>query len=111
MSAITGTISKPKGATMTQGELINNMVNLTGLKRKEVRSALGGLRSIGATEMKKRGLFVLPGFAKFVVKHKAATKARIGRNPFTGEENFTFKAKAARKIVKARTVKTLRQCV
>ena len=30
-------------------------------------------------------MFVVPGFAKFVVIKKPATKARKGTNPFTGE--------------------------
>lgn len=99
--------------------------------------------TIGGEEMKKRGVFVLPGFAKFVVKNKAATKARKGINPFTKEYGYLitslfvhkllmfwnltfihflflnifvkreciFKAKPARKMVKARAVKTLRTCV
>ncbi len=44
-------------------------------------------------------MFVVPGFAKFVVVKKPATKARVGKNPFTGEE-MMFKAKPARKIVR-----------
>jgi hypothetical protein len=36
-------------------------------------------------------VFVVPGFAKFVVIKKPATKARKGTNPFTGEPT-TFKA-------------------
>jgi len=62
---------------MTQTELVNNMVSLTGLKRKEAKNALGAFKSIGQNEMKKRGLFVLPGFAKFVIKNKAATKVEL----------------------------------
>jgi hypothetical protein len=41
--------------------------------------------------------FVLPGFAKFVVIEKAATKARKGINPLT-KEPTVFKAKPARKF-------------
>jgi len=95
---------------MTQSELANNLVAMTGLKRKDAKAALSAFRTIGSDEMKKRGVFVLPGFAKFVVKSKAATKARKGINPFTKEECI-FKAKPARKMVKARAVKTLRTCV
>ena len=65
---------------MTQGELINNMVSLTGLKRKEAKLAMSTMRSIGAFEMKKRGLFVLPGFAKFTVKSMKAKPARQGNS-------------------------------
>ena len=48
-------------------------------------------------ELKKSGTFLLPGFAKFVVIKKPATKERQGINPFT-KEPTVFKAKPARKI-------------
>jgi hypothetical protein len=46
----------------------------------------------------------------FVVIKKPATKARKGTNPFTGEE-MMFKAKPARKIVRARPVKAAKDAV
>ena len=55
-------------------------------------------------------MFLVPGFAKFVVVKKPATKARKGTNPFTGEE-MMFKAKPARKIVRARPVKAAKDAV
>jgi nucleoid DNA-binding protein len=55
-------------------------------------------------------VFLVPGFAKFVVIKKPATKARKGTNPFTGEE-MMFKAKPARKIVRARPVKAAKDSV
>jgi nucleoid DNA-binding protein len=55
-------------------------------------------------------VFLVPGFAKFVVIKKPATKARKGTNPFTGEP-MTFKAKPARKIVRARPVKAAKDAV
>ena len=42
--------------------------------------------------------------AKFIVIKKLATKEHQGTNPFT-KEPMTFKAKPARKIVRARPVK------
>ena len=68
------------------------------------------LATIGYKELKKNGVFVVPGFAKFVVVKKPATKARQGTNPFTGEP-MTFKAKPARKIVRARPVKVVKEAV
>ena len=52
----------------------------------------------------------IPGFAKFVVVKKPATKARKGTNPFNGEP-IMFKAKPARKIVRARPVKAAKDAV
>lgn len=80
------------------------------LKRKDVKAVLEALAAVGAKELKKAGAFVVPGFAKFVVVKKPATKERKGTNPFTGEPTV-FKAKPARKVVKARPVKALKDAV
>jgi DNA-binding protein HU-beta len=53
---------------------------------------------------------VVRGFAKFVVIKKLATKARKGVNPFT-KEPTVFKAKPARKIIRARPVKAAKDAV
>jgi DNA-binding protein HU-beta len=52
----------------------------------------------------------VPGLAKFVIVKKPATKAREGINPFT-KEPTTFKAKPARKIIRARPVKAAKGAV
>ena len=75
-----------------------------------VRQELVGLASVGYKELKKTGAFLLPGFAKFVVIKKSATKERAGINPFT-KEPTVFKAKPARKIVRARPVKAAKDAV
>jgi DNA-binding protein HU-beta len=80
------------------------------LPKKEVKGVFESLATIGYKELKKSGVFVVPGFAKFVVIKKPATKARAGTNPFTGEP-MTFKAKPARKIVRARPVKAAKEAV
>jgi len=71
---------------------------------------IDSLASIAYKELKKTGTFVLPGFAKFVVIKKPATKARKGINPFTKEPTI-FKAKPARKLIKARPVKAIKDAV
>jgi len=80
------------------------------LKRKDVKMLLESLATIGHKELKKNGTFVLPGFVKFVVIKKAATKARKGINPFT-KEPTVFKAKPARKVLKGRPVKAVKDAV
>ena len=50
------------------------------------------------------------GFAKFVVIKKPATKACKGVNPFT-KEPTVFKAKPARKIIRARPAKAAKDAV
>ena len=82
----------------------------TRFQRKEVKGVIESLASVGYKELKKNGAFLLPGFAKFVVIKKPATKERPGINPFT-KEPTVFKARPARKIVRARPVKAAKDAV
>ena len=77
------------------------------LARKDVAGVIQSLATVGYKELKKNGLFVLPGFAKFVVVKKPATKERQGINPFT-KEPMTFKAKPASKKVRVMPLKNLK---
>jgi nucleoid DNA-binding protein len=80
------------------------------LSKKAVKGVLESLVSVGHKELKKSGTFLLPGFARFVVIKKPATKERQGINPFT-KEPTVFKAKPARTIVRARPVKAAKDAV
>src|SRR5882757_6416627 len=80
---------------MTKSQLVDKIAQLHELAKKDVKAMMEALAEVGYKELKKNGVFVLPGFAKFVVIKKAATKARKGKNPFTGEE-MMFKAKPGR---------------
>ena len=93
-------MSKP----MTKSELISRIAEHLELKKSNVKGVMESLATIGYKELKKNGSFLVPGFAKFVVIKKPATKARNGINPFT-KEPTVFKAKPARKVVRARPVK------
>ena len=95
---------------MTKSQLIEKISGETEVSKKEVKGVLESLTSVGYKELKKNGVFVVPGFAKFVVVKKPATKARKGTNQFTGEP-MMFKAKPARKIVRARPVKAAKDAV
>lgn len=95
---------------LTKSQLIEKISTQTELAKRDVKGVLETLAEIGYKELKKNGLFLVPGFAKFVVIKKPATKARKGTNPFTGEP-MTFKAKPARKIVRARPVKAAKDAV
>jgi DNA-binding protein HU-beta len=95
---------------MTKSQLIEKIAGETEVAKKDVKGVLETLATVGYKELKKSGVFLVPGFAKFVVVKKPATKARQGTNPFTGEA-MTFKAKPARKIVRARPVKAAKDAV
>lgn len=97
-------------AQMTKSQLIERIATDKELSKRDVKGVLEAMATIGYKELKKNGSFVVPGFAKFVVNKKPATKARKGVNPFTGEPT-TFKAKPARKVIKARPVKAAKDAL
>ncbi len=96
---------------LTKSQLVEKINEQhSDLTKKDVKGILETLAAIGYKELKKTGAFVVPGLVKCVVIKKPATKARKGTNPFTGEP-MTFKAKPARKIVRARPVKAAKDAV
>jgi DNA-binding protein HU-beta len=100
------------GKLMSKSELILTIVeeHSNKLTRKDVKEVLESLANVGYKELKKTGAFLVPGFAKFIVVRKPATKARKGVNPFT-KEPMVFKAKPARKVLKARPVKAAKDAL
>ncbi len=98
--------------TLSKSELIQRILDghPGEIARKDVKGVIDAVAAIGHKELKKSGAFVVPGLAKFTVVKKPATKARQGINPFT-KEPTVFKAKPARKIVRARPVKAAKDAV
>lgn len=104
---------KKSGGKLTKAGLITAIQGTLGddqVSRKQVKTVLETLTDIGYKELKKNKIFVLPGFAKYVVVVRPARPAREGINPFT-KEPTTFAAKPATKVVKARPVKALKDAV
>jgi nucleoid DNA-binding protein len=101
--------TKTKAKSLTKSALHAAIADAVGedLSKKQVKAVFDALAEVAHKELKKNGLFVLPGFAKFVVVKKPARPARKGINPFT-KEPTTFAAKPASKSVKARPVKALK---
>lgn len=101
-----------KAKPMTKTEILNALAEGTGLTKKQVSSVLDELASLISENIGKKGpgVFNIPGLMKIIVQHKPATKARMGINRFTGEE-MMFKAKPARKVVKVRPLKGLKEMV
>jgi DNA-binding protein HU-beta len=93
----------------TRSKAIRRFIEL-GLREIRAKGVIESLAKIGYKELKKTGAFFVPGFAKFVVIKKPATKERSGINPFTKEPTI-FKAKPARKIIRARPVKAAKDAV
>ena len=100
-----------KPASISKSALVNAVVETSGdVTRKQVKAILDSLAQIGYRELKKNGIFTLPGFAKFRVVKKPATKAREGTNPFT-KQPMTFAAKPASKSVRARPIKSIKDAM
>ena len=101
-----------KTKPLSKSEILNAIAEAIGeeLSRKHVKAVVEHLVAVGHRELKKAGVFVLHGFAKFVVVKKPARPARKGINPFTKQEE-TFAAKPASKAVRARPVKAIKDAV
>jgi DNA-binding protein HU-beta len=106
------TAKKKSSKPLSKSAVLDAVLKATGdeLARKQVKQVIETLIAVGHKELKKAGVFVLHGFAKFVVVKKPARPAREGINPFTKEKQ-KFKAKPASKGVRARPVKAVKDAV
>ena len=69
-------------AGMTKTELVRHIAEKHGTNNKTAAAFLEHLADLAIKETKKSGVFVLPGLGRLV---KSNRKARMGRNPQTGE--------------------------
>jgi DNA-binding protein HU-beta len=91
-----------KGLTKTA--LIRLIAEKMELTNKQTAAFLDMLAETAVKETKKNGEFTIPGIGKLV---KAERKARIGRNPQTGEA-IKIKAKT---VVKFRVAKVAKDTI
>src|ERR1700730_9600963 len=89
---------------MTQTQIIQTLADKCEDSKKVAKSLLDTLAHTAITEVKKNGLFVLPGIGRLV---KVERKARMGRNPATGE---AIKI-AAKKVVRFRIAKAAKDAI
>lgn len=103
-------VNTPITSAYTKSQIYSYIAEVSELGRKDVANVFTVLSNLASRHLNKKGAgeFTLPGLAKCVIKHKPATKARKGINPFTGEE-MMFKAKPARNLVKVRPLKKLKE--
>jgi DNA-binding protein HU-beta len=76
----------------------------TGMTKKDISKLMEETAQLAYKEVKKEGEFVLPGFGKLV---KIKRKARMGRNPATGEQIKI----AAKTVVKFRIAKAAKDAI
>ncbi len=100
-------------ARQTKTQIVQAIVDDTGLAKKDVAAVFGSLGSLIQRHMKKRGSgeFSIPETGVKIRRvRKPATKARMGRNPATGEE-IKIAAKPAQTVVKVAALKALKDTV
>jgi DNA-binding protein HU-beta len=86
---------------MTKAELITEIADKTSMTKKDVGAFLDLVASIACRETKKKGEFTLPGLGKLTKAHR---KARMGRNPATGQ-SIKIPAKTVLKFKIAKAAK------
>lgn len=97
---------------LTRTQIIQLVAERADLEKKQAKAALEALVDVIDGHIKKRGAGEMNFLSlfKLVVVKKPATKARKGTNPFTGEE-MMFKAKPAKKVIKVRPLKKVKEMV
>jgi nucleoid DNA-binding protein len=88
---------------MTRTEVIESMAARTAMDKKEVKKFLEDLTLLIEETIKDGGEVPLKGLGKFKVHQR---KARMGRNPLTGEE-IQIPAKTVVKFTIAKALKNL----
>jgi DNA-binding protein HU-beta len=89
---------------MTQTQLVRSLAEACETNNKIARAFLETLGTTAIAEVKKNGVFVLPGIGRLV---RVERKARMGRNPATGE---SIKI-PAKKVVKFRVAKAAKDAI
>ena len=95
---------------MSKTELVEAIANQSGLEKKQVTAVLDTLNDVIYKELNAQHEVVIPGLLKLTAVTKPAVPAREGINPFTKEKTM-FKAKPARKVIKPRPLKALKDAV
>ena len=89
---------------MTQTQLVRALAEACEVPNKTARQFIESLSSLAINEVKKNGMFVVPGLGRLV---RVDRKARMGRNPATGE---AIKI-PAKKVVKFRVAKAAKDAI
>ena len=89
---------------LTKSQVVAHLAEKAGIQKKAASAVLEQLATLATKETKSGGQFVVPGLGKAI---KANRKARVGRNPQTGQPiNIP-----ARTVVKFRLAKAFKDAV
>jgi DNA-binding protein HU-beta len=89
---------------MTKSQIVGYFAKKFEVSKKAAAAMIEEVAALAITETKKSGAFVLPGIGKLV---KVNRKARMGRNPATGEA-IKIPAKT---VVKMRMAKACKEAI
>ena len=106
-------VDTPITSKQNESQIMKAIAEETGLKLADIKEVFTSLNSLLSRHMKKRGSgeFKVPKLGVKVRRiKKPATKARMGRNPATGEE-IKIAAKPARSVVRASALKALKAMI
>jgi DNA-binding protein HU-beta len=90
------------GKSMTKSQIADHLAKKASITKKSATEILDDLAQLAYKEAKNA--FVIPGVGKLVLAHR---KARMGRNPQTGE---TIKI-PAKKVLKFRVAKAAKDAI
>ena len=89
---------------MTKSQIVSYFAGKFELTKKTASEIIDEVASLAVSETKKTGSFTLPGIGKLVLVKR---KARMGRNPATGEPLKI----AAKTVVKMRVAKAAKDAI
>jgi DNA-binding protein HU-beta len=89
---------------MTQSQLLQTLADQAEVTKQVAKTMLDSLAQTAIAEVRKNGVFVLPGIGRLV---RVDRKARMGRNPATGAEIKI----PAKKAVKFRVAKAAKDAI
>lgn len=97
---------------MSKSQFMTTLAEKSGLNKNQAASALDTISTMVAQQLGKGGPgeVLIPGLLKLNIVNKPATPKHEGLNPFTGEP-MTYKAKPARKVIRARPLKALKDSI
>jgi DNA-binding protein HU-beta len=98
------------GKRMSKAQFINALAEKTGMNKKQAMATLDTLNAMAVEQLGTNGELVIPGLVKLNVATKPATAEHSGINPFT-KQPMMFKAKPARKVIRAHPVKALKDAI
>ena len=89
---------------LTKSQVVSHLAEKAAIQKKVAAGLLEELVALATKETKASGQFVVPGLGKAV---KANRKARVGRNPATGEQIQI----PAKRVVKFRVAKAAKDAI